>query len=156
STVAFGDSNTTDFAAGIVNWYERLAALNSAQPLHRVGLNDTMTVYNLTFNNQSLGGKSVAATMLGNQNAQYDIVGALSHISNTDVGLVLLGTNDAYRGVTVPAFVAADKNLIATIHASGKVGRLVFLSVPPMTPPYNCAANCFPFPNNPQVDRVIP
>src|SRR5579863_4591298 len=64
ATVVFGDSNTTDYTSGIVNWYERLASLNTGHPIQVNGF-QTSTVYSLTFNNQSVGGKSVAPTMLG-------------------------------------------------------------------------------------------
>jgi len=154
ATVAFGDSNTTDFAGGIVNWYERIASFKVAQPVRRQSGYATV-VYSTTLNNQSVGGTSVAPTMLGTQNAQYDIVGALNHVTHADIGFVMLGTNDAYRGVTVSAFVNSYEQLISTIHASGKVNRLVILSVPPMTPPYNCISGCYPFPHNPEVDRVV-
>ena len=146
STVAFGDSNTQDFAAGIRNWYETLQAQLKAAPVQ----------YYFTFNNQSVGGKSAAPTQLNGQNAQYDINAALNNIGFTNIGFVMLGTNDAYRGVTVTTYIASYQALISTIRASGKVGSLVIISVPPMIPPYNCLTGCFPFPNNPQVDRVIP
>src|SRR5258708_11427454 len=93
ATVAFGDSNTTDFAAGIVNWYERVAALSTAHPIQRPQLNNTTIVYALTFYNQSMGGKMVAPTMLGHQNAQYDIVAALNNITHADFVFVMLVTN---------------------------------------------------------------
>lgn len=146
STVVFGDSNTQDFGPGIRNWYETLQSQIIAAPIQ----------FNFTFNNQSVGGKSVALTWLDGQDAQYDINAALNKIGYTNIGFVMLGTNDAYRGVTVSAYIASYRALISAVYASGKVGTLVIMSVPPMIPPYNCLTGCFAFPTNPQVDRVVP
>src|SRR5258708_5017018 len=155
NTVAFGDSNTLDFAPGITNWYERLATQLVVNPI-RTRSNSQTVSYRFTLNNQSVGAKSVAPTLLNGQNAQYDINAALSNVRYADMGFVMLGTNDAYRGVTVTAFVASYQALISTVKASGKVVRLEILSVPPMIPPYNCISGCYHFPNNPQVARDVP
>ncbi len=155
STIAFGDSNSQNFRGGISNWYEQLQAKTIANTITLQFGNQSIT-YNFTFNNQSNGGVSMSPTMLGDRNAQYNIGAVLGSIPSAQIGFVMLGTNDAYRGGPVDQFIASYRNFITLIKKSRKVGSLVILAVPAMTPPYNCPSRCFPFVNNPQVDMVIP
>ena len=147
TSIAFGDSNTTNFLSGVSNWYERLQSKTV-----------NTKFYTYQYNNQSIGGTSVVPTFNSNgDNLQYPIDAKLSQMTNVKVGYIMLGSNDAWRGVEVASFQTYYKQMIDKIKASGKIERLVVMAVPPMISPFNCIGpSCWSYTHNPQTERVVP
>jgi uncharacterized membrane protein len=147
SFVVIGDSNTTPWLSGTTSWFKKLE--NKVKALYPTKI--------YQFTNLAVNGKSVTPTFEGSTSMQYDINQALGSITETDIGLIMLGTNDAWRGQSVSDFQTYYKSMISTIKNSGKINQLYILAVPPEISPYNCiGTTCWRNSHNPQTERVVP
>jgi lysophospholipase L1-like esterase len=147
--VAFGDSNSTPSLPGTTSWFRLLQGkiLN-----YNVG-----KTFAFTFVNLSVDAKTVSENIVNGQNQQFDIQGQLNKIDYAHFGFVMLGTNDATSGIPVATFQSYYQQLITTVKASGKIGKLYILAVPPMINPFNCIGpTCWNNTHNPQTERVVP
>jgi len=147
SIVAFGDSNTTGWLQGTTSWFVYLQnKLHAGYPAN-----------SFSYTNLGVNGSSITPTYNGNTNMQYDIAGKLATLTPSDIGLVMLGTNDAWQGQDITNWQNYYQKMIRTIQASGKIARLYIMSVPLEMSPFNCiGTTCWRNTHNPETERVVP